>query len=201
MFVELQAELIQDRKQHELKNASIKQEKDALEKLKKQMRYSLSLTSKKVPRSSLRPRVQKNAKVPPMWRKLFFTHALRCAKGGYTHIRHDEISDTFDSFWKKLFEDVQAVPELQYLPGEPSPTETTRTEDSARLDIEVNGLLDTQFSKTLFDVKVFNPQSFSCPKVLKQANSYREKLEKLNFEISIIEVEHSSFSPLIVACT
>ena len=41
------------------------------------------------------------------------THALHCAKGGYTHIRHNEIRDTFANLMNEVCHDVEIEPELQ----------------------------------------------------------------------------------------
>ena len=38
------------------------------------------------------------------------THALHCAKGGYTHIRHNEIRDIFANLMNELCHDVEIEP-------------------------------------------------------------------------------------------
>ena len=40
---------------------------------------------------------------------------------------------------------------------------TTTTDDVARLDIKANGRWETRFSRTYFDVKIFNPLAKLCP--------------------------------------
>ena len=50
------------------------------------------------------------------------THALHCAKGGYTHLRHVEIRDTFASLMSEVCYDVEIEPKLQSLQAESFPT-------------------------------------------------------------------------------
>ena len=53
--------------------------------------------------------------------------------------------------------DVEIEPHLQSLQGESFDHRTTTTEEETRLDIKANGLWETRFSKTYFDVKIFSP--------------------------------------------
>ena len=45
-------------------------------------------------------------------------HYLNCGKGGYTHMRHDEIRDTFANIMKDFCFDVEVEPKLQRLEWE-----------------------------------------------------------------------------------
>ena len=85
------------------------------------------------------------------------THALHCAKVGYTHIRHNEIRDTFANLMNEVCHDVEIEPKLQPLQGESFVNISTTTEDEARLDIKANGLWGSRFSRAFFDAKIFNP--------------------------------------------
>ena len=78
---------------------------------------------------------------------------------------------------------------------------TTTTEDEARLDIKANGLWDSRFCRTFFDVKIFNPLAKSCPKDINEAYKFHETQKKLKYESRIINVEKSTFNPLVFACT
>ena len=128
-------------------------------------------------------------------------HALHCAKGGYTHMRHNEIRDTFANLMKDVCFDVELEPKLQPLEGESFDNKTTTTEDEARLDIKANGLWDTRFNRTFFDVKIFNPHAKSCPRNIKEAYKLHEAQKRLKYEQRIVEVENSSFNPLVFATT
>ena len=100
------------------------------------------------------------------------------------------------SFGPVLFD-----PRLQSLEGESFHNRTTTTEDDARLDIKANVLWGGRFSRTFFDVKIFNPHAKSCPKTISHAYKYHESVKTLKYQQRILDVEHSSFVPLIFACT
>ena len=85
------------------------------------------------------------------------SHSLQCNKGGYTQMRHNEFRDTFAFVMKEVCYDVEIEPKLQPLEGESFVHKTTTTEDEARLDVKANGLWDSRFCRTFFDVKIFNP--------------------------------------------
>ena len=133
----------------------------------------------------------------PMWT----THSLHCPKGGYTHLRHNQIRDTFATLLDELCHDVEIESKLQSLEGESFHNKTTTTEDDARLDIKASGLWGGRFSRTFFDVKIFNPHAKSCPKTISDAYKYHESVETLKCQQRILDVEHSSFVSLIFACT
>ena len=59
------------------------------------------------------------------------SHALHCAKGGYTHLRQNESRDTFAKFLGDVCNDVEIEPKLQPLEGETFDNKSTSTEDEA----------------------------------------------------------------------
>ena len=129
------------------------------------------------------------------------SHALHCPKGGYTHIRHNDIRDSFANLLNEVCDDVEIEPCLQTLQGEAFANRTTTTDDDARLDIRANGLWENRFSKTFFDVKIFNPHARTCPKDIDGAYKMHEQIKKLKYEQRIREVENSTFNPLVFSCT
>ena len=62
-------------------------------------------------------------------------HALLCAKGGYTHMRHNEIRDTFAKNMHDVCYDVEAESALQLFQSESFIHRTSSTDENARLDI------------------------------------------------------------------
>ena len=127
-------------------------------------------------------------------------HSLHCPKGGYTHLRH-KICDTFATLLDEVRHDVEIEPKLQSLEGESFHNKTTTTEENARLDSKANGLWGSRFSRTFFDVKIFNPRAKSCPKTIADAYKYHESVKTLKYQQRTQDVEHSSFVPLIFVCT
>ena len=75
-------------------------------------------------------------------------------------------------------------------------------QDGARLDISANGLWDGRFEKTYFDVRVLNPLA---PTNRNRGSSgmyrTREREKKRVYEQRVQEVEHSSFTPLVLSTT
>ena len=134
----------------------------------------------------------------PCGQPFTLTHSLHSPKGGYTHLRHNEIRDSLATLLDEVCHDVEIEPKLQSLEG----NKTTTTEDDARLDIKANGLWGGRFSRTFFDVKIFNnPHAKSYPKTISDAYKYHESVKTLKYQQRILDVEHSSFVPLIFACT
>ena len=72
---------------------------------------------------------------------------------------HNEIRDTFATLLDEVCHDVQIEPKLQLLHGETFASNTTTTEEQARLDIKANGVWESCCSRTSFDVKIFEPIS------------------------------------------
>ena len=72
---------------------------------------------------------------------------------------HNEIRDTFANLMSEIWFDVEIEPKLQSLQGESSVNNSTTTDEDARLDVKAYGLWGSSFSRTFFDVKVFNPQA------------------------------------------
>ena len=129
------------------------------------------------------------------------THSIQCPKVGYTHLRHNEIRDTFATLLDEVCHDNEIEPKFQSLEGESFHNKTTTTEDDARPDIKANGLWGGRFSRIFFDVKIFNPNAKSCPKTISDAYKYHESVKTLKYQQRILDVEHSSSVPLIFACT
>ena len=80
---------------------------------------------------------------------------------------------------------VEIVPNLQPLQVETF-DQISSTEDEARLDIKANGFFDLKFSRTFFNVKIFNPfaisktssRSIQTPRILSAHSSLRLQEEQ-----------------------
>ena len=93
-------------------------------------------------------------------------------------------------------------PELQPLTNEVLTGSTANSQAGARLDITVNGVWGGTFQKTYFDVRVFNPYTLSNRHANPQS-VYRkhEQIKKCAYEQRTREVEHATFSPLVLSAT
>ena len=74
----------------------------------------------------------------PCGQPFTLTHSLHCPKGGYPHLRHNEIRDTFRTLLDEVFHDVETKLKLHFLEGESFNDKTTTTEQDAQLDIKAN---------------------------------------------------------------
>ena len=98
---------------------------------------------------------------------------------------------------------VSIEPDLQPITGEPSSGAASAiTTDGARLDIAANGFWGSHFEKTYFDVRVFNPHAPSN-RMSSLSATYRkhENIKKRAYEQRVREVEHSSFTPIVLSLT
>ena len=72
----------------------------------------------------------------------------------------------------------------------------------ARLDIAANGVWGGTFERTYFDVRVFNPHAPSNRQTnLQSVYRKHEKIKKRAYEQRIREIEHATFSPLVLSAT
>ena len=127
-------------------------------------------------------------------------HSLSCPKGGFPSIRHNEVRDTVGGCLSEVCSDVCIEPTLQPLSGETLNGASAITEDGARLDITANGFWGGRYERTYLDVRVFNPLA---PSNRQQtlASTYRkhERVKIRAYEQRVREVEHGSFTPLVMS--
>ena len=127
---------------------------------------------------------------------------MSCPKGGFPSIRHNENRDLTANLLSEVCNDVCIEPHLQPITGEHLSGASANTQDGTRLDIAVNGLWGSRYERTFFDVRVFNPHAPSN-RQSNPAACYRkhEKTKKRAYEQRVLEVEHSSFTPLVMSST
>ena len=79
---------------------------------------------------------------------------------------------------------------------------SANSQDGARLDVSANGVWGGRFQKTFFDMRVFNPLAPSNRNQAPVAVYRKHELEKKRaYQQRIQEVEHSSFTPLVLSAT
>ena len=132
---------------------------------------------------------------------LYLMPALHCPKGGYPIIRHNEVRDLFAELMRKTCYDIEVEPHLKPLSNESLKPATCKDEE-ARLDISAKGLWCSRFKKSYYDVKVFNPFAPTNRRIgIKESYKFHERTKKTKYLDRIVEVEHSSFIPLIFSTT
>ena len=125
----------------------------------------------------------------PCGQPFTLTHTLYCPKGGYTHLRHNGVRDTFATLLDEVCHDVEIEPKLQSLEGKSIHNKTTSAEDDARLDIKANGFWGGPFSQKKFRGKNFQPHLLpiniiSCQNIKKPTSNSRcgtQQLSSTNF--------------------
>ena len=86
--------------------------------------------------------------------------------------------------------------------GESLSGASANTEDGARLDITANGFWGSHFERAYFDVRVFNPYAPSnCHDSLASTYRKHEWAKKRAYEQQIREIEHGSFTPLVMSAS
>ena len=134
--------------------------------------------------------------------KFTVDHALSCAKGGFTSVRHNEIRDLTATLLTEVAHDVRTEPDLQPITSEDLAGASANSQDGARLDIVASGVWGGRFEKTFFDVRVFNPHAPSNRQG-KLSDTYKrhERAKKRAYDQRIREVEHASLTPLVFSAT
>ena len=126
-------------------------------------------------------------------------HALSCPRGAFPIIRHNEIRDLTASVLTEVCHDVRVEPDLQPIMHETMSAATANTSDGARLDIAMNGFWGGWFEKSFVDVRVFNPYA-PANRTLTISTCY-ENQKKRVYDQRIREVEHATFTPLVLSAT
>ena len=124
---------------------------------------------------------------------------MSCAKGV---LRHNEIRDITASLLTEVCSDVRVEPDLQPVTPDQLDGASANSQDGARLDLSANGVWGGRYEKTFFDVRVFNPIAPSN-RGQTPAAAYRkhEREKKRAYEQRVREVEHSSFTPLVLSAS
>ena len=93
-------------------------------------------------------------------------------------------------------------PTLQPVTREQLHGASSITEDGARLDIAANGFWGSHYERAYFDVRVFNPLTPSN-RQQNLASTYKkhERSKIRGYEQRVREIEHGSFTPLVMSVT
>ena len=125
-------------------------------------------------------------------------HAMQCSNGGFIHKRHDRVRDMFAKLLDEVAYDVRVEPTLEPLSGETLPKTASR-EEEARLDISARGFWQDG-AMAFFDVRVFNPFAKTHLKSkLEAVFDANENTKKAKYNQRVIEVEHGSFTPIVMS--
>ena len=111
--------------------------------------------------------------------------------------------DITASWLSEVCHGVTIEPHLQPLTGEVLSHRSTITNDGARLDVAMYGFQGGgRFEKAFIDVRVFNPFAQSnhlSPLIF--VHRRHEQVKRRHYEQRVREVEHTSFTPLVMSVT
>ena len=124
-------------------------------------------------------------------------HALSCATGWYSVLRQSKLRNFTTSVMQEVCHDLAFEPPLQPLDGEQLPSNANVTKEG-RLDISTLGFWGDRFSRSLFDVRVFQPNPPSAITTsLASQHPKHEPSNKCQYKQRVREVEGASFVPLV----
>jgi len=130
-------------------------------------------------------------------------HVLSCPKGGLPSLRHNDVRDLTATLLSEVCSQVIVEPELQPVSNpEEFSLATSNTQEGARLDVAMNGFWGGQSERCFVDVRVFNPYAASnkCSS-LSATYKKHENIKRRAYGQRIREVEHASFTPLVMSAT
>ena len=132
-------------------------------------------------------------------KKLSVEHTLSCPRRGFPTLRHSEVRDITAKLLTEVTSNVTIEPPLQPLSDEQLRLAFAITDGEAPLDIAAEGFWSSH-NRAVF--RVFNPfvraNSGSPPAALYRRHE-REKIR--TYEQRVLEVEHGSFTPLVLSAT
>ena len=128
-------------------------------------------------------------------------HVLSCPKGGFPIMRHNEVRDLTANLMAEVCHNVCIEPTLQPVTGELLSGASAITDDGARLDIAASGFWGGRYERAFFDVRIFNPHAPSNRQSISTCYRKHENLKKRAYEQRVREIEHGSFTPLVLSAT
>ena len=132
--------------------------------------------------------------------KFDIQHALSCKKGGFVSLRHNHVRNITAALLKEVCKDVRVEPQLQQLTGETFNSSAV-TGNEARLDICARSFWEAG-QIAFFDVRVFNPTAKRyANQEISKSYDINEKEKKKLYNERILQVEHGSFTPLVMSAT
>ena len=126
-------------------------------------------------------------------------NVLNCPCGGLPSVSHNKLRNITAQCLTEVCHGVGTEPPLQPLPDKPLHYSMVNREDGASLDIVADGLWGGR-RRCEGDVRVFNPFAQGhCKSNLAQCYRQNEQEKKRAYDERVREVEHRSFSPLVLS--
>ena len=116
-------------------------------------------------------------------------------KGGYVHLRHNQIRDIEAKLLSEVCHDVVIEPPLLPLTGKQFPLRSTNEAAEARLDVSARGVW-RPMDKVFFDIRIFHPTA-ACNAAANDPFRKHEMEKKRTYNQRVIDVEKATFIPLV----
>ena len=127
-------------------------------------------------------------------------HLISCKLGGFVCFRHNNVRDLIGHELNKVCIDTKIEPHLLNVREVDLPAGTI-TADGARLDISSRGFW-SGMDNIYFDVRIFNPRiSSNSNQTIAKTYLKHEKEKKTSYLHRVLEVEKSTFTPLVMSTT
>ena len=97
--------------------------------------------------------------------------------------------------------DVCIEPHLQPLSGEILEGASANRAEGARLDVAASGFWEGRHERAFFDIRIFSPHAQSNNQPIRTCYCKHEISKKRAYEQRVREVEHGSFTPLVLSLT
>ena len=121
-------------------------------------------------------------------------------KGGFVSLQHNHIRNITSILLKEFCKDVHVELQLQQITGEYL-QHSAAAGNEVRLDISACGFWQAG-EMAFLDVRVFNPNAKRYANIeLSKAYEINEKEKKKTYNERILQVEHGSFTPLVMSAT
>ena len=121
-------------------------------------------------------------------------------RGGFVSLRHNHIRSITSILLKEVCKDVRVEPQLQQITGEYI-QHSTAAGNEVRHDISAREFWQTG-QMAFLDVRFLNPNAKQYANIeLSKAYQINEKEKKKTYNERILQVEHRSFTPLVMSTT
>ena len=126
-------------------------------------------------------------------------HALSCKKGGFVPLRQNQVRNLTASLLNEVCHDVCVEPQLLQLTRENLNEKMAIRSDEAPFDIAARSFWVTG-QMAFFDMTVFNPIAKRYVHMYtSKPYQLNEKEKKKNYNERMLEVEHGSFTPIVMS--
>ena len=132
--------------------------------------------------------------------KFDIQHPLTCKKGGFISLRLNHLRNITATLLKEVCKDIRVEPQFEQLTGEILHPSTINGND-ARFDICARGFWQAG-QMAFFELRVFNPTAKRyVNQEISKTYEVNEKEKKKLYNERILQIEHGSFTPLVMSET